>query len=118
MCSETTVGEIHFSQGVAANRHDLVEGYIVPNCPGKDDHYGESGHYENLSPLPPSIKQPQCQYRSKAGLTKAATPQVVPHMIQSVKLLERANVIVSRSASPEIRADNGRVPQDVWQNRH
>src|ERR1700730_3064888 len=54
---------------------------------------------------------------SKAGLTKAATPQVVPHMIQSVKLLERANVIVSRSASPAIRADNGRVPQDVWQNR-
>ena len=43
---------------------------------------------------------------SKAGLTKAATPQVVPHMIQSVKLLERANVIVSWSASPAIRADN------------
>src|SRR5437899_1094056 len=43
---------------------------------------------------------------SKAGLTKAATPQVVPHMIQSVKLLERANVIVSWSASPAIRSDN------------
>src|SRR4030081_1190268 len=42
---------------------------------------------------------------SKAGFTRAATPQVAPHTIQSASLLGEANLIVSKSVPPASSAD-------------
>src|ERR1700730_2631755 len=42
---------------------------------------------------------------SNAGFTRAATPQVAPHTIQSASLLDEANVIVSNRVTPASSAD-------------
>src|SRR6266849_8348365 len=42
---------------------------------------------------------------TNAGLTRAATPQVAPHTLQSATLVEEVNLMVSKRASPPTRAD-------------
>ena len=56
MSVETNVGEIDFSQAIAADQQDPVEGDIIPNSPRNHNANREDTHGENRSPPSPTIQ--------------------------------------------------------------